>query len=389
MHGLSLGAQFMNGHFSWGRLKHSHHTHHSHHSERAGHHNHNAVPQVEDNSCDGNVTMQGSVKQAMVQQIGITLTQHFELHQTSVTVAGATADEQAANDLSNAVSSALNSMSDTPPTDAVVAVNDVATGAILQTAQSLPQSTSDTVGGSASELDSAISQITSQLQALYSAFLDNANAASTGSSVTMAGAKLINNAKGVLEIHTQEGDIVTLQFTSKSGLSVQSLQASNDNLQVDSSNLQAFSKNRVTINVQGDLNSAELQAIQDLVDQVNQLADGFFGGSNDAVTPQTNGLNIDNSQLADYSLQMALKQTFEAYGLDLSLQPAANSDQTQSALSDAAAITTGGSQATDSVSAQDGTTAATTLAGDTSNTTVDPAIADSSAIDSAKISVAA
>jgi hypothetical protein len=382
MHGLSLGAQFTDGHVSRGRFGHSHHTHHGHHahrSHRAAHHDRHAAHRLEKSFTGSDGASQGTVKQALVNQIKITLTQRFELHQTGVAVAGATADEQAGNDLAGAVSAALNSMGDTPPQDAVAAVDDAATGAIQQTAQALPPSSVGGTNGSPSELDSAISQISDQLQSLYSAYMANADATSSGDSVTATGARLITNAKGLLEIHTQEGDTVTLGFASKSGVSIQNLQAGNDSVRLDGSTVQAFGKNRVTVSVQGDLNAAELQAVQDLVDQVNQVADGFFGGDVNAALSQAGGLNFDGSQLSDYSLHLALKQTFEAYGLNLSLAPVASADQTPASTSDPGAVTTADARPSD--------TAAN--ASDASTATVDPAAADNGGVDDTRTAVAA
>lgn len=319
MHGLSLGAHNTDGHISWFHPGHSHHAHHSQRSELSEHHDHSSANQVQDNSVSGGGATQGSVKQAVVNQIRATLSQRFELHQTSVSVVGATAAEQAGNDLAGAVSSALNSLNRAPPTDAVAAVNDAAGAAIQQTAQSLPAGT--TADGS-SLFDSAISQINDQLQSLYSAYLAHAEAAQGGSSMTATGAKLVSNAKGELQIHTQEGDTIVLSFASKSGVGVQNIQAGNGGTLLTSSDIQAFTSNRVTISVHGDLNANELRAVQDLVGQVNQLADGFFSGDVNAALSQASSLNFDGSQLTDYSLHLALKQTFAAYGLSLQLPPA-------------------------------------------------------------------
>ena len=369
MHGLSLGAHFSNGDYSWGRPGNSHHTHHSHHTERTGHHERRAANQSPDAASVSGSAVQGSVKQAVVNQIRMTLTQHFELHQSSVVVAGATADEQAGNDLAGAVSSALNSLSGTSPTEAVAAVNDATTAAIQQTSQALTPSNS---GVAPTGLDTAISQIQDQLQSLFSAYLANADAAQGGSSVTASGAKLITNAKGILEIHTQEGDTVTLSFASKSEVSVQNLQAGNGTSQFSSSDIQAFSKSRVSMSVQGDLNADELQAVQDLLGQVNQLADGFFSGDMNAVLSQAGGLKLDSSQLTDYSLHLALKQTFEAYGLNLSLPSAVAAAPDSTSASNGEATAGVDAPPADPAAAPTETATGASPAGDTSAATVDP-----------------
>jgi hypothetical protein len=319
MNNISFGSHFTDGRVALGRPWRSHHSHHSEHSRhRAG----SANQADEVSPATGNV-VQGSVKQALVNQVTAILKQNFNLPQASISIPGATADEQASNDLSGAVSSALHSLNGTPPADAVAAVNDAANGAIQQTAQDLQPGM-----GAPWELDAAVSQLRDQLQSLFSAYLANADAAQGGTNLTATGAKLVSNAKGVLEIHTQEGDTVRLSFASKSSLSVQDLKANDGTTQLSSTDIQSVGKSRVTIAVQGDLNADELQAVQDLVDQVNQLADGFFSGGNNAVMSQVGGLSFDGSQLSDFSLNLALKQTFEAYGLSLSTFPSMASNPT-------------------------------------------------------------
>lgn len=214
-------------------------------------------------------------------------------------------------------------MSSAPAADAVAAVNDATNGAIQQSAQALQPGV-----GATSELDAAVSQLRDQLQALFSAYLSNAGSIQGGTNATVTGAKLISNAKGVLEIRTQEGDVIRLTFTSKNALTVQDLRANNGTTQFSGMDSQSFSKSRVTISVQGDLNADELQAVQDLVGQVNQLADGFFSGDINAALSQAGGLSFDGSQLSDYSLHLALERTFEVYGLSLSALPSAASNPT-------------------------------------------------------------
>ena len=179
MHGLSLGAHNTDGQFSWLRRGHSLHSHHSQRSERSGHHERSPANQPQGNSFADGGTTQGSIKQAVVNQIRVTLSQRFDLQLTSVAVAGATDDEQAGNDLAGAVSSALNSLNGTAPTDAVAAVNDAAGAAIQQTVQALPAGTN---ADGSSTLDAAISQITDQLQSLFSAYLANSDTVQGGSS---------------------------------------------------------------------------------------------------------------------------------------------------------------------------------------------------------------
>lgn len=356
MHALSLGAYFTDGHISRGRSGHSHHSHHTHRSAEHDQHRRDRVGRMHESHAGGGIANQGSLKQLLVNQIRVSLSQRFDLQQSSITVAGATPDEQASSDLAGTVSAALNSANTSSPTEAVAAVNDTAGGAIQQTSQDIA---AGNAAATPNSLDSAIAQIQDQLQSLFSAYLDQAGSSQAADAVTASGAKLISNAQGQLEIHTREGDTITLSFASKSGVSVQNLQAGGGAAQLSTDAIQAFGQNGLTISVQGDLNDAELQAVQDLMGRVNQLADAFFGGDVDAALSQAGGLGFDNSQLTDYSLHLALQQTFAAYGLNLALPPASTADKTSTVASNSGGSTTNG---TTPSTANDGTATTTKAA---------------------------
>ena len=294
------------------------------HLSRSGHSGHSGNHQVwrsaQSEDCAGvcNKEGKGSVKQALVNEIKVTLMQRFDLRLSSMAVAGANTEEQASNDLAGAVSTALHSLGTLPAQDAVNAVNDTAEGSIQQSTQALQQS-----GNTAQGLDDIISRLRDQLKALFSAFLSNAGSAQAATNAVSTNATMISNARGVLEIHTQEGDTITLRFVSKNMISMHDLQLSAGATQLKGSEVQVFSKSSVTMAMQGDLNSNELKAVQDLVNHVSQLADGFFSGDVNAALSQADALSFDGSQLADYSLSLKLKERFEAYGLNLSLPPTA------------------------------------------------------------------
>lgn len=385
MHCLSLGAHNTDGRISWSRSGHSHHTHHSQRSVHSGYHDRSLANRSLDSSSIGGGASQGSVKQAIVNQIRIILSQRFELHQTILSVAGATPDEQANNDLAGAVSSALHSLNGTPPTDAVAAVNDAAGAAIQQMAQAMPAG--NNANGS-SALETTISQITDQLQSLFSAYLANSDTVQGGGSATATGAKLISNAKGELQIHTQEGDTITLSIASKSAASIQNIQAGNGSVQLSSTDIQTFTSNRVTISVHGDLNANELQAVQALVGQVNQLTDDYFGGDVNAALAQAGSLNFDSSHLTDYSLHLALQQTFAAYGLNLQLPPVANTNQTPVRALDGAGVTAAATPLTDVTTPSADIGTSTTPAGDISPTPIAAIAANDGTIDIAKTAAA-
>lgn len=174
----------------------------------------------------------------------------------------------------------------------------------------------NTIGDALGSLSDSIAAMRSQLDSLATSF------AFPDSSASVSAAQLINRQKGVMEIHTLEGDTVTLRFSARTAVNYSSAQANVDGTTVSSSALDVSSRSRVSLQVEGDLNDEELAAINALVGQVNDLTDTFFDGNVDEALSQAMSLTYDSSQLADYSLRLKLRQSFEGYSA--ALLPAAS-----------------------------------------------------------------
>ena len=88
------------------------------------------------------------------------------------------------------------------------------------------------------------------------------------------------SAASELKIFTQEGDLVSLSFTSEQSLSESHTQTQSEefsSLQEISTEAKAASS--YSISVQGDLNDEELAAINKLVSEISPIASEFFSSS--------------------------------------------------------------------------------------------------------------
>ena len=171
-----------------------------------------------------------------------------------------------------------------------------------------------------SRLSNSVRGLRDQLDALStSAGLPDGLTA--GGSVSGSGAQLINKQRGVLQIHTQEGDVVTLRFKSKVSVAFDNQQLSADGVAVNDTNAEVRSYSRVALSVEGDLNADELKAIEDLVGKVGDLTNEFFYGDMNNVLSKAMSLSYDSSLLADFSLDLRLKQSISAYTYALPLPP--------------------------------------------------------------------
>jgi len=82
---------------------------------------------------------------------------------------------------------------------------------------------------------------------------------------------------GGISLKTQEGDLVDISFANDQFLAKSESQTkTSDNGTVKEISSLAVAASRYSLNVQGDLNDQELNAIQRLVEQVAPIARGFF-----------------------------------------------------------------------------------------------------------------
>jgi len=106
------------------------------------------------------------------------------------------------------------------------------------------------------------------------------------------------------EVMTQEGDRVTVQAFSAQGQSSSRFYASNGQREVSMEAYASFESSGFALEVEGDLNDAELAALEDLFTQVNDLADTFYEGDLDTAFNMAMDLTSDADQIAQFSLNL-------------------------------------------------------------------------------------
>lgn len=104
------------------------------------------------------------------------------------------------------------------------------------------------------------------------------------------------------ELITAEGDRVTVAATSRETHEAEFFSGN----KINSSQLQISTSSSDSFNwlLEGDLNKNELTAINQLLGQVNQLADQFFNGDLDLAFNQALALGYDEKQISSFSLSL-------------------------------------------------------------------------------------
>lgn len=133
------------------------------------------------------------------------------------------------------------------------------------------------------------------------------------SATDMAAAQLASRQQGSLEIETRDGDKVVLRFNDSWQFQASS---SDQGSKVSFQYSQSFS-----FSLQGNLSEAETGAIGQLIKGLDTLAHSFFSGNLDTLPDQLGDLQLDDSQLASFSLKVKQQSRVNlAYQGDHSLQ---------------------------------------------------------------------
>ncbi len=110
------------------------------------------------------------------------------------------------------------------------------------------------------------------------------------------------------DLVTQEGDKVTISAVSSYELYEQSLNLENEQGSVNAYGFSESYSSGYAFSVEGDLNEAEMTAIEDLLGQVNSLADEFYDGDLATAFDMALELDSDGDQIAQFSLNMRQQQ---------------------------------------------------------------------------------
>ena len=121
-------------------------------------------------------------------------------------------------------------------------------------------------------------------------------------------------------LKTADGDSVRIEASSAEGFSLTELYGRNDREQgvQESYRLSASysQSNQFNLQVKGELDAGELEAINELLEQVNNLAEDFFTGNLDRAFNAALELGYDSSEITRYSLsltQVEVQRVASAY----------------------------------------------------------------------------
>lgn len=198
-----------------------------------------------------------------------------------------------------------------------------------------------------------LGQLTDDIEKIYSSKLKRSDQLESGpirtaTDMSFQGIAMQSSRSAQIQIETQEGDIVTIDFSqaesgSRSAFNMTKKDASISGYQESYS----FSSN-FNISIEGELNEDEQKALKNLMNKMHKVSDAFFNGNDKAAMKHAMKLGFDNQQIAGFSMDLnrqksvqavaAYQQTLmpeQAVNTDLLTQASDFLDKVKSMLSDA------------------------------------------------------
>jgi hypothetical protein len=133
----------------------------------------------------------------------------------------------------------------------------------------------------------------------------------------------------VLRLRTQEGDVVKLKLRSVETATVGVGEQIDGDTVVSNLELNTSSRTRLVLSVRGDINDAELAAIQSVAEQASQLAGNFFNGNLTDAFQAASDFAIDGEQLAKVSLRLSVRERLNFAQTVLTQNPVATLPATE------------------------------------------------------------
>lgn len=115
-----------------------------------------------------------------------------------------------------------------------------------------------------------------------------------------------------MDVMTREGDKVSIRFNSQASETASLGAYSDGNASALSFSLDRSASSSYSFSVEGDLNEDELEALTTLIQDLNLIAEDFYGGDVQDAFEQATELEMDKSQLMNLNVTMTQSASYSA-----------------------------------------------------------------------------
>jgi hypothetical protein len=139
------------------------------------------------------------------------------------------------------------------------------------------------------------------------------NAAKSSTIERLTAAQRYDEAESLsLQVKTHDGDTVTINFSNQSRIE-QSMGYESDGSNSQSIfNLSRSEESNYRFSVEGDLDDKEIDALQNLIKDVNEIAGEFFDGDVQKAFDMASEFQMDKTELSSMNLQLAQTKQYSA-----------------------------------------------------------------------------
>lgn len=116
-----------------------------------------------------------------------------------------------------------------------------------------------------------------------------------------------------LEIKTRDGDIVKLMINNSHSISTSQQLNVSDNQRSLTINTEKYSSMDIAFSVEGELDEGELEAINDLVGQIGDVAEDFYSGKMQQALKHAVEIGYDSSELSGFAANMKYSTAVSTY----------------------------------------------------------------------------
>lgn len=138
--------------------------------------------------------------------------------------------------------------------------------------------------------------------------MDTDAARNVASSASVLSVDTALKQRSTIRIRTQEGDVVRLDLRRVENMSATDVAVTEGDKVATETRVDVSSRTRSVLSVKGDLNDAEMAAIQNVFAQAEAIADEFFGGDLAAAFNMAAGMEFDTEQLARVNMRFRERQ---------------------------------------------------------------------------------
>lgn len=180
----------------------------------------------------------------------------------------------------------------------------------------------EVIGADGRDIDNVVAKVGEGLDEL-----ENEVANYRESSASVLSVDTRSKQRSTIQIRTQEGDIVKFSLKRVDSMSATDVAYADGEVSLTSTEVSVSSRSRMMMRVEGDLNEAEMAAIQNVFAQAEMIADEFFGGDIGAAFNVAQGFEFDTDQLARVNMRFKMREmTNIAYAESVRAIPAAEFD---------------------------------------------------------------